>query len=632
MCGIAGLVRLDGARGSAATAGAMTAALAHRGPDGSGLWSDGPCVLGHRRLAVIDLSPAGHQPILNEDATVAVTFNGEIYNFVELRRDLEKKGHVFKSKCDAEVIVHQYEEDGDRCVEKFRGMFAFALWDKKKQRLLAARDRAGKKPFFYSATEGTFRFVSELQALLADPGFPRQLDPQAVDLYFHYQYIPAPFTIYRDARKLPAGHTLVVEGGQVKTQPYWELDFRLKDFYVSSEAAEERFRQLFDECVKARLVSDVPLGAFLSGGIDSSAVVEAMTRLAGGKVRTFTIGFDEKEYSEREAARAFAARLGTEHHEEVVRPKAMEILPALVKHYGEPFADSSAVPTYYLSRMTRQHVTVALSGDGGDESFLGYARVAAIQQAQNLTSMPAPARGLLAGLARLLPGGSSSRSMTRRVKKFATLEGGTAAEHFTELVAYFGRSRRRDLYEPGFAQQVTGDASEFMLKLFAGAPANDITEKALFVEARSYLPEDLMPKVDVASMMSALEVRSPFLDHNLMEFAARLPLRFKQDGMNTKAFLKRALAKRLPGEVLDRPKQGFALPLEDWFRGELREPARDLLLSKEARQRGMFRETEVQRYLDEHQAGQDHSSRLWALMFFEMWAREWLDRDKPAGF
>ncbi|MEK7469211.1 MAG: asparagine synthase (glutamine-hydrolyzing) [Planctomycetota bacterium] len=632
MCGIAGLVRLDGARASAATAGAMTASLAHRGPDGNGLWVDGPCALGHRRLAVIDLSPAGQQPVVNEDGSVAATFNGEIYNFAELRRDLEKKGHVFKSKSDAEVIVHQYEADGDRCVDKFRGMFSFALWDKKKQRLLAARDRAGKKPFFYSAVEGTFRFASELQAILADPGFPRRLDPNAVDHYFHYQYIPAPLTIWQDVRKLPAGHSLVLEGGEVKTSAYWDLDFRLKDFYVNSEAAEERFRQLFDECVKSRLVSDVPLGAFLSGGIDSSAVVEAMTRLSGSKVKTFSIGFEEAAYSELEAAREFARQLGTEHHDEIVRPNAMEILPALVKHYGEPFADSSAVPTYYLSKMTRQHVTVALSGDGGDESFLGYARVAAIHQAERLTKMPAPARGLLSRLAGMIPGGGGPRSLTRRVKRFATMEGNTAAEHFTELVAYFGRARRKDLYEPSFASQLAGDASEFMHKLFANAPAADITEKALYVEARSYLPEDLQPKVDVASMMSALEVRSPFLDHNLMEFATRLPLRFKQDGLNTKVFLKRALAKRLPTEVLDRPKQGFAVPLENWFRGELREPARELLLSKESRQRGMFRENEVQRYLDEHQAGQDHSSRLWSLMFFEMWAREWLDRDKPAGF
>lgn len=631
MCGIAGVVRLDGARASVATAGAMTAALAHRGPDGSGLWSDGPCVLGHRRLAVIDLSPAGQQPITNEDGSVAVAFNGEIYNFASLRRELEERGHAFKSKCDAEVIVHQYEEDGDRCVEKFRGMFSFALWDRKKQRLFAARDRAGKKPFCWSAHDGVFRFASEIQAIIVDPGFPREVDPEAVDHFLHYQYIPAPLTIWKHIRKLQAGHWLTVENGRVRTGPYWDLDFRLKDTWASSAEAEERFRSLFDECVRMRLVSDVPLGAFLSGGIDSSAVVEAMTRLAPGTVKTFTIGFEEAAYAEHEAARAFAKRLGTEHHEEIVRPKAMEVLPALVKHFGEPFADSSAVPTWYLSRMTRQHVTVALSGDGGDESFLGYARVAAIRQAERLVGMPKLARGLLSGLAGLLPGGGP-RSMSRRAKRFTSLEGDTPAEHFTELVAYFGRSRRRALYEPAFAARVPGDASARMLDLFRYAPAAEITEKALYVEARSYLPDDLMPKVDIASMMSALEVRAPFLDHTMMEFAARLPLRFKEDGLDTKAFLRRALSKRLPAEVLDRPKQGFALPLEDWFRGELREPARELLMSKEARERGMFREAEVKRYFDEHQAGEDHSPRLWALMFFEMWAREWMDRDRPAGF
>jgi asparagine synthase (glutamine-hydrolysing) len=601
----------------------MAEALAHRGPDGEGVWNDGPVALGHRRLAVIDLSQAAAQPLANEDGSVRVVFNGEIYNFGELRNELERKGHVFRSNSDTEVIVHQYEEDGDRCVEKFRGMFAFAIWDAKKRRLFAARDRAGKKPFVYAVAGGCFHFASEIRALAAIPRIPRALDPEALDFYLHYQYIPAPLSIWKDVRKLPPGHTLSVENGQVRVAPYWRLEYRLKDGYASPAEAEERFRSLLDESVRLRLVGDVPLGAFLSGGIDSAAVVDSMARQSGGRVRTFSIGFEESAWNELPAARKTANRLGTDHREQVVRPDALEVLPKLVRAYGEPFADSSAIPTYYVSKMACEHVTVALSGDGGDESFLGYARVAAVEAAATLARLPAPVRSALAAAARLLPQGASPRSLPRRIRRFLSLDGDTAERHFVELVAYFGAARRRALYAPEFAAQIPGDSSAWMERLMKEAPANSLTERTLFAEASAYLPEDLLVKVDIASMMNSLEVRAPLLDHTILEFAARLPLRFKKDGLSTKSFLKRALAPRLPAEVFARPKQGFGVPLEKWFRGELRDFSRDLLLSAQARQRGLFRESEVKRYLDEHDSGAaDHSSRLWALVFFETWARE----------
>jgi len=620
MCGLSGVLSLSGAPVDPDPARRMAEALRHRGPDGAGLWHEGPCALAHRRLSVIDLSPAAAQPLANEDGSVVVAFNGEIYNFEELRRGLEGRGHVFRSRSDTEVIVHQYEEDGDRCVEKFHGMFAFALWDAKKRRLLAARDRLGKKPLAYAVAGDRLYLASELGALAAEPGVPRVLDPAAVDHYLHYQYIPAPLTIWRDIRKLPPGHRLVAEGGAVRVERWWQLDFRLKDHYPSSADAEERFRDLFDAAVRRRLVSDVPLGAFLSGGIDSSAVVEAMVRLSPGRVQTFSIGFDEAAYSEMPHARAFAARLGTEHHEEVVRPDAAALLPVLARHYGEPFADSSAIPTWAVAQMTRRHVTVALSGDGGDESFLGYARIAALGHAAALTALPAPVRAALRAAAALLPRGSHPRALPRRIRKFLTLAGDSPESHFTELVAYFGRARRHALYTPEFASRLTGNASDFMEGLLCEAPADSLTERALWAEAVSYLPDDLLVKVDIASMAHALEVRAPFLDHEIVEFAARLPLRFKKDGLTTKGFLKRALAPRLPAETLHRPKRGFALPLETWFRGALGQHARDVLLSRAARARGLFRGEEVTRLLDEHAAGvEDHSPRLWALLFLEVW-------------
>jgi asparagine synthase (glutamine-hydrolysing) len=632
MCGICGLAYEDPSRKlPEGLIDRMTDTLEHRGPDDRGTFEEEGVGLGHRRLSIIDLSAAGRQPMANEDGSLLLVFNGEIYNFRELRRDLRARGHVFSSRTDTEVILHLYEEKGEACLAELRGMFAFALWDRRRRRLFAARDRAGQKPLVWAELDGTVLFASELKALLEEPSFPKEVDPSAVHHYLTYQYIPSPLTIFRRARKLPAAHYLTWDGGRVKTERYWSLHYVPKLRLGSLQAYSERFLEIFDEAVRLRLVSDVPLGAFLSGGVDSSAVVASMSRASAAPVKTFSIGFSEKDYDEVRFARKVAERYGTEHEEMVVEPKALEILPDLVRAYNEPFADSSAVPTYYVSQLTRRHVTVALSGDGGDEAFAGYLRYAVDRFLSWYLRLPAFVRErILRRLVESLPRTKRPRGFVGQLKRFVASVDPVRERQYVRYLCFFTEEQKGDLYTPDFlAATSDDDPVGFIEELFRRSDGPDHLDRTLSVDTSSYLPDDICVKVDIASMANSLEARSPFLDHHLMEFAAACPGNMKLRGWQGKYLLKKAVAPLLPPEITRRRKMGFGMPVAEWFRGELKEMAHDLLLSERARQRGYFRREGIARLLQEHlDLSRDHGYRLWALLFLEMWFREFIDTGK----
>jgi asparagine synthase (glutamine-hydrolysing) len=604
--------------------GAMLKALRHRGPDGVGEWSDDRCALGQTRLAIIDLSDTGQAPLSNEDGTVWVTFNGEIYNFQEIRADLQARGHTFRSGTDTEVIVHAYEEWGTASVECFRGMFALALWDQKRQRLFLARDRVGKKPLFYARVNGDFYFASELQSILAIPSFSPEVDPAAIQSYLSWGYIPAPLTGFAGVQKLPPARWLTIElgaKGREEVQEYWSLP-RLPTLDITEAEASVRLREILTEAVRLRLISDVPLGAFLSGGIDSSIVVGLMAQLSSAPVETFSIGFEDVEYNELHHARRIAERFGTEHHEHIVRADALDILPTLVKHFGEPFADSSAIPTYYVSQITRKFVTVALNGDGGDESFAGYDRYWGNALAGRVGRIPGLRLG--AALAKAVPSSKGIRDPFRRAERFLSVAGQQEAHRYAVWMSYFTGDDKQRLCTPEFLNESTAlSTPAWFEEVFSFSDANHPIDAAMHVDVHSYLPYDLLVKVDIASMASSLEGRSPFLDHEVMEFAARLPAKMKLRGRSGKHLLKETFADLLPPENVNRPKMGFGVPVGRWMRGPLRDLLCDGLLSDQARQRSYFQPKEVRRLVDEHLGERaDHSAKLWNLLMLEMWHRE----------
>lgn len=655
MCGIAGLVTEQGP--ARETLRRMLDAQRHRGPDDWGEWSDAVSALGHRRLSIIDLSEAGRQPLSNEDGTVWITFNGEVYNFQALREELEGLGHRFRTRTDTEVIVHAYEQWGPECVRRLRGMFAFGLWDARERKLLLARDRAGKKPLFYTEHGGVFRFASELQGLLADPDLPRTPDPEALDAYLSLGYIPAPLTGFQHIRKLPPAHYLELAlarssppriGGpgeppipnsqfSIRNSQYWRLDYEPKLRLTEAEAVEA-LREKLTEAVRLRMISDVPLGAFLSGGIDSSIVVGLMAGLSERPVKTFSIGFREERWSELEHARRIAERWSTEHHEHVVEADALSILPQLVRHYGEPYADSSAVPTFYVSRITRERVTVALNGDGGDESFAGYERYRANALAERIARFPG-SRLAASALSRLLPDSTDFRNPARRLRRFLQVAHQPMAERYAKWVGYFTPQEKEHLLTPAFREQLaspsrfTFHVSSLIDDLFASTVASDPVDRAMAVDVASYLPYDLLVKVDITSMANSLEARSPFLDHEVMEFAAALPVHLKLSPSRiggtggAKYLLKKAFPDLLPPENVNRPKMGFGVPVGEWFRGPLKELLLDGLLSPRALDRGYFDPEELRRRVDDHLASRaDHSFPLWNLLMLELWHREMVDR------
>jgi asparagine synthase (glutamine-hydrolysing) len=638
MCGIAGAVwdDVDKAVGRE-TLQRMIDVLRHRGPDGEGTYlaearqqqagelSPG-VALGHRRLAIIDVA-CGQQPLSNEDDTVWIVFNGEIYNFRDLRRRLEGAGHRFRTHSDTEAIVHLYEEDGPEFVKQLNGMFAIALWDAKRRQLILARDRLGKKPLVYRHEPGRLTFASELKSLLEVPGVPREIDPQALDEYLTYQYVPHPRTIFRGIAKLPPGHYAVYREGRLDVQPYWQPDFNLEEPRPAAEYVEE-LRTLLTSAVELRLQSEVPLGAFLSGGIDSTIIVGLMSRLSGEPVRTFSIGFPVKEFDETHYAREAAQRFGTIHEEFQVRPDAMEVLPRLVWHYDEPFADSSAVPTWYVSQLTRQRVTVALTGDAGDELFIGYPRYQAVWLAEGFDRLPTMLRRLLAGsFWQRLPSGTRQKSMSRRFKRFVEMLGRTPQRRYLEWIAIFGEVRRAALYSDQLMARLPDeDPIEFLAAALNRCNRRDAVTAFSLADLVTYLPCDLMTKVDIASMAHGLECRQPFLDYRVVELALRVPGRLKFRRGHGKLLLREAFADLLPTSIQHRAKMGFGVPLDHWFRHELRDFAKEILFDTKTRGRGYFRPEAVSQLWDEHQQARfNHGYRLWSLLILELWQREWLD-------
>ncbi|MEW2493207.1 asparagine synthase (glutamine-hydrolyzing) [Streptomyces nodosus] len=622
MCGIAGMVSTESPDPAAVRE--MCDALAHRGPDGEGFHTGDHVALGMRRLAVIDVV-GGDQPVFNEDRSVVAVFNGEIYNYPELRRDLLSRGHTFRTGGDSECLVHLYEEHGADLVRHLRGMFAFALWDATAGRLLLARDRVGKKPLYYRDTHGSLSFASELKALSAIAPDGREVDPVALHHYLTYQYVPAPWSILQGVRKLPPGSLLTWQDGRSRIRRYWTLDFSPLAVTDEREAAE-RTRELLLEATRIRMVAERPLGAFLSGGIDSSAVVAAMARLSPEPVKTFSVGFDDARFDERSHARAVARQYGTDHHEFVVGASALDVLPTLAWCFDEPFADSSAIPSFYVAQLSRRQVTVALNGDGGDETFGGYTRYVQMGRMERFRVHPA-ARAALRQLGGALMTSGSAGAHRRRAGLVLTLLGENAPRRYARMMSYFAPEQKRALYTEELSERTAGvDSYALLDEIFRDSRAVGPANRLMDVDVNSYLPGDLLVKVDITTMANSLEARSPFLDHRLMEWAARLPAELKVRRGTTKYLLKKAMQDWLPPELLHRPKQGFGVPLAHWLRTDLRDVAWDVLTDRTARSRGFFRPEAVRRLLDEHQAGENRTRQLWALMQFELWHRRFVDQ------
>lgn len=639
MCGFTGVAWQDPAAAiDADVLGRMTEVLGHRGPDDQQLWfsqgtAGGPAAaLGHRRLSIIDVDNS-RQPLANEDGSVVVAFNGEIYNYRELRDSLASRGHHLRTEGDTETIVHLYEEYGADCVEHLRGMFAFALWDERQQRLLLARDRMGQKPLYYRIESDRITFASELKSLLHVPGAPRELDPAVVDLYLTYQYVPHPHCILKGYAQLPPGHLAIWSAEGLSTRAYWQPPFAEAPEQLDARDWVAELRETLTDAVRLRMRSDVPLGAFLSGGVDSTLIVGLMAGLSERPVQTFSIGFPEERFDERSFAREAADLHSTEHTELVVEPSALDILPKLIWHYDEPFSDSSAIPTMLLSELARRDVTVSLSGDGGDELFFGYDRYLAVRLAERFDRIPAPLRKLL-GIGSRIPASVRQRSFLRRLKRFLSSISEPPRQRYLNWVSIFAAAQRAELYEPAFARQFAGqDAAAFLFGAYDAAGSHhDFVSQTAFADTITYLPCDILTKVDRASMSCGLEARSPLLDHHVVELAVRMPRELKQSDRAGKVILKSTFADLLPESISRRPKMGFGVPIDIWFRGELKELLHDVLLDSHATHRGWFRPAVVRQLVEEHTSGRaDHAYRLWALLVLELWARKFLEGVVPTA-
>lgn len=624
----------------------MVASLKHRGPDDAGSYyqdaswsikhsgggrgsgsfdphSKPGVALGFRRLSIIDLA-GGRQPLPNEDETIWVIFNGEIYNFADLRRRLEASGHRFRTQSDTETIVHLYEDEGIDCFSKLNGMFAIAIWDGPRRRLVLARDRLGQKPLLYARQDGRLAFASEMKSLFKIPKLPREIDPNAIDEFLSYQYVPHPNTIYKGISKLPPGHVAVYEDNQLEVKPYWKINFAA-EYPTTWKEATQQVQELLTDSVRLRMRSDVPLGAFLSGGVDSSLIVALMQEQSSQPIKTFSIGFPIDSYNETQFAQQVAKSLGTDHHEFQVTPDSVKILPSLVQQYDEPFADSSAIPTWYVSQMTREHVTVALSGDGGDELFAGYPRYRAVRLSSYIDRL-GPLRSLISmKLWQKLPGQAKQKGLLRRAKRFASAMSMSPFRRYVDWIGIFNEERRAALYNDSFVQRL-GDHDPFVFfdRAVSLSKGRDPVSRVSMADLITYLPCDLMTKVDMASMAHSLEVRQPFLDYRLVEYAASLPVRFKMKRLSGKLMLRKAFGDRLPDAIWNRPKMGFGVPLDHWFRKELNPMARDVLLDPKALCLEYFRGQEIAKLLREHESHTfDHAYRLWSLLILELWLRQW---------
>jgi asparagine synthase (glutamine-hydrolysing) len=619
MCGIAGIVSLEGKPVFEQELREMCAAIVHRGPDDDGFYCDGEAGIGMRRLSIIDLH-SGHQPVQNEDGSVRVVFNGEIYNFQELRQQLQGRGHVFATRTDTEVIVHLYEEYGQRCVEHLRGMFAFALWDSRRKQMMLARDRIGIKPLYFAESGGRLLFASELKSILQLADVERELSWSAVSHLFTFLTTPAAESIIDGVHKLEPGHLLTAGPGRAPViERYWNLEFtpehgREEGYFVDG------VRELLAESVRLHMVSDVPVGAFLSGGIDSSAIVATAATLSSTQLQTFSIGFGEPDYNELGHAGLVAAEFGTDHHELTLGPDALDQMKDLAWHLDEPFGDSSAIPTYMVSKLASQSVKVVLSGDGGDELFGGYDKYVVEGRERSARFLPAPARGLLGRIGRTIPEGMRGRNFLRH----HSLPG---AQRYLDACTLFGHDEIQKLFRPEFSKLLE--------------PLDPWRPKAAYLESggnwlsnlqgldiNNYLPLDILTKVDRMSMAHSIETRVPLLDHKLVEFAATIPPAMNLRGGTTKYVLKRAMKGILPDRIINRPKQGFAIPLGYWFRGKLGSFVRDLLLGEQGRRRGFFNLPYIETLIARHERGQNLDLQLWTLISFELWARSFLDERK----
>lgn len=626
MCGIVGVFdSLTRSDIDPALLSRMNGAQFHRGPDEQGTYIEPGLGLGHRRLSIIDLS-TGQQPLFNEDRSVVVVYNGEIYNFAELTDELKSLGHMFRSRSDTEVIVHGWEEWGESCVERFRGMFAFAVWDKKKETLFLARDRLGIKPLHYATLpKGQIVFASELKGLLAHPDLPRQINPVAVEDYFAYGYVPEPNTILHNVHKLPPAHTLILKRNQPPDSPreYWDVSFQPRQLASEQEAGEELIARL-REAVEIRLISEVPLGAFLSGGVDSSAVVAMMASLSNGPVNTCTISFGDPTYNEVQFANQVAKHFGTNHHVDQVESDDFDLIDTLAGVYDEPFADSSAMPTYRVCQLAREHVTVALSGDGGDENLAGYRRYRWHMYEEKIrTVLPQSVRGPIFGLlGRVYPKADWAPKIFRAKSTFEAIARSSLDGYF-HSVSITPDQLRTNLFSPALRRDMQGyHALEVLRYHWQRAPAEHPLSRIQYLDIKTYLPGDILTKVDRASMAHSLEVRVPILDHKFVEWVSGLAPELKLMGREGKFIFKGALKRYLPGDILYRQKMGFAVPLAGWFRGPLRDRVRDAILGPTLAETGFFNQAFLKYLVDQHQSGRsEHSAVLWALLMFEAFQR-----------
>ncbi len=619
MCGIAGLTWRD-----ERLVRRMTRTLAHRGPDGDGVYVDDGVSLGHRRLSIIDLSEHGRQPMTNEDGSVRVTFNGEIYNFAEVRADLEARGHHFASRTDTEVIVHAYEEDGADCVRRFNGMFAFAVWDRRRRELLLVRDRLGVKPLYYHVAGGRLAFASEIKALLAVPTVDRSVDPAALFHYVGYEFVPAPATMFRDVRKLPPGHVLRFRDGEATVSRYWDLRFERED--RPRAWYEARLRDLLEDAVRLRLISDVPLGVFLSGGLDSSTVVAMMSRLGVAPLETFSLGYDDPSFSELDHARVVSKAFGTEHHELMIDPISPELIETAAWHLDEPMTDLSTIPFYLISKRAREHVTVCLSGEGGDEVLVGYDRFKASKAHRYYSRLPRFLReGLIAPLIQALPDQAQKKGPVNLLKRF--VDGGLLPEHGLHMRwQYFGAAAHGALRPDAVPEGVRLDPLAPVARAAGRCPSEDRLDREVYVDLTFTMPDSVLMKVDKMSMAHALEVRVPFLDYRVVEFCASIPGDLKLEGFTTKSVLRSAMRGILPPSIVGREKQGYSFPIKNWLRHELRTYMTDLLEGSPLI-RDAFDRRVVARLVEEHLAFRaNHNHVLWALVNLAVWHRLFVER------
>jgi len=620
MCGICGFYGLEDKQ----LLQKMCYVLKHRGPDDHGIYLDKNIGLGHQRLSVIDLN-TGRQPIHNEDQSIWITYNGEIYNFLELRAELEEKGHKFYTNTDTEVIVHSYEEYGEDCVKRFNGMFAIAIWDSRNKQIFLARDRMGKKPLYYALINGKFLFASEMKAILQYEGLKKEVDPEAMSNYLSFLYIQPPRTILKNINKIPAAHTLTFRNGTISTREYWDVRFTEKK--GNQNSIKKEMGNLLTDAVRKRLISDVPLGAFLSGGLDSSIIVGLMSRIMDEPVKTLSIGFEEKKFDETPYARIVAEHFGTDHTEHIVRPDAIDILPNLVWHYDEPFADASAIPMHYISKLAKKKVTVVLTGDGGDESFAGYHRYWGYYLSKRYKLIPKIIRkNMVAPFVNEIPIAKGRYNFIGYAKTFVNSFELPAEQKYAEYQSTFNNRMKKELFSMDMKKNTTRDC--LFKPFFDKCRQISSLGQMQYVDIKTSLAEDMLVKVDRMASAHAIETRSPLLDFRIVELAASIKADLKLKGLNQKFILKQSMKKLLPAEIIKRKKAGFAVPIRDWFRGELKSLVRQVLLDKRSIDRNYFNEDYIKKLLFRHQKGSnDYSYHIWALLNLELWHRMFMDND-----